>query len=259
MTLSSMTVTDNAWILSSQASMPPRLRLFCLPYAGGGAAAFARWADLLPPAVELCRVQLPGRENRWREAPFTQLAVLVETLAAVIRPYLDLPFTFFGHSLGALLSFELTRQVRRQFDLHPAQLFVSGRWAPHLPNPDPPLYQQPDAEFIDTLRQRYNNIPDVVANDPELLEIFLPLLRADVTLLDTYIYTAERPLDCPITAYGGNADQRVSRAALEAWRTHTTQSFHVRLFPGAHFYLQAEQAALLQAMSPELAALLGQL
>jgi medium-chain acyl-[acyl-carrier-protein] hydrolase len=259
MTSAAAKMTDDVWFMSSQASVKPRLRLFCLPYAGGGAATYARWSELLPAAVELCRVQLPGRENRWREAPFTQLTLLVETLAVAIRSYLDMPFAFFGHSLGALISFELARQVRRQFDLNPLQLFVSGRWAPHLPNPDPPLYQQPTAQFIDTLRQRYNNIPDVVANDPELMDIFLPLLRADVTMLDTYVYVADRPLDYPIAAYGGSLDQRVTPVALEAWRRHTTRSFHWQLFPGAHFYLQAERAPLLQAMSQELTILLSHL
>lgn len=253
-----MAMTDNSWLLSSQLSTPLRLRLFCFPYAGGGAAVFARWADLLPPGVELCRVQLPGRETRWREAPFTQLTSLVDVLTGAIRPYLDVPFAFFGHSLGALIGFELAQQARRQFDRSPAQLFVSGRWAPHLPNPDPPLYQQPDAKFIDTLRRRYNNIPEAVVNDPELMEIFLPVLRADVTMLDTYAYTPDRPLDCPITAYGGRADQRVTHAALEGWREHTTRSFHVRLFPGAHFYLQTERTALLQAMSQDLTTVMGQ-
>ena len=135
----------------------------------------------------------------------------------------------------------------------------SLNWAPHLPNPDPPLYQKPDAEFIDTLRQRYNNLPDEVANDPELMEIFLPLLRADVTMLDTHVYTAERPLDCPSIADGGSDDQCVARAALEAWREHATQSFNLQLLPGAYFYLQTERARLLQAMSQELTALLSQM
>jgi medium-chain acyl-[acyl-carrier-protein] hydrolase len=252
-----MATTDNSWILSNPSSKPSRLRLFCCPYAGGGAAAFARWAELLPSEVELCRVQLPGRETRWREAPFTSLPLLVNTLAEEIHAYLDRPFAFFGHSLGALISFELARQLRRQFDLLPLQLFVSGRWAPHLPNPDPPIYQQPEADFIAALRERYNNIPDAVVNDPELKEIFLPLLRADVTMLDTYVYAPERPLDCPITAYGGSIDRRVTSTALEAWREHTTQAFHVRLFPGGHFYLQAERVQLLHAMSQELTALLS--
>jgi medium-chain acyl-[acyl-carrier-protein] hydrolase len=138
-------------------------------------------------------------------------------------------------------------------------LFVSGRWAPHLPNPDPPIYQQPEVEFIEALRERYNNIPDAVIDDPELKAIFLPLLRADVTLLDTYVYAPERPLDCRITAYGGSADRRVTHAALEAWREYTTQSFQMRLFSGAHFYLQAERVQLLQAMSQELTVLLSEL
>ncbi len=249
---------DTTWILTSLSSVPPRLRLFCFPYAGGGAAVYARWAELLPSGVELCRVQLPGRETRWREAPFTSLPQLVDTLAAEIHAHLDRPFAFFGHSLGALISFELARQLRSRFELLPTHLFVSGRWAPHLPNPDPPIYQQPDDDLILALRERYDSLPDTVINDPELRAIFLPLLRADVTLLDTYDYQADRPLDCPITAYGGRADKRVTRAALEAWRDHTTQAFQVRLFPGAHFYLQAERVQVLQAMSRELSALLSE-
>ncbi len=257
MTLSTATAIDTAWILSNRSNAPVQLRLFCLPYAGGGAAIYARWAEALPSTMELCRVQLPGREARWREAPFTQLTSLVEALTTAIHPYLDVPFAFFGHSLGALISFELARQVRRQFELAPAHLFVSGRWAPHLSNPDPPLYQKPDAEFIEALRQRYNNLPEAVVNDPELMAIFLPLLRADVTLLDTYRYIAERPLDCAITAYGGVDDRQVTRVGLEAWRDQTTRSFQTRLFSGGHFYLQTERAQLVQAISQDLSASLS--
>ncbi len=258
MTQATNIVTNSAWIVPGPAGIKPRLRLFCLPYAGGGAAAYAQWVNRLPRDVEVCRVQLPGRENRLREAPFTSITPLVETVAEAIRPYLDRPFAIFGHSLGALTSFELVRQVRRRFDLSPAQLFVSARWAPHLPDPEPLIYQLPDAEFIATLRRRYNNIPDAVADDPELMEIFLPLLRADVTMLDTYAYTADQPFDCPITAYGGSDDRRVTRAGLEAWRAHTRQAFSVKVFPGEHFYLQGARDQLLQALSQELMALLRQ-
>lgn len=259
MTQAANTVANSAWIIPGLAGTEPRLRLFCLPYAGGGAAAYAQWVSRLPRDVEVCRVQLPGRENRLREAPFTSIVSLVETLAEAIRPYLDRPFAIFGHSLGALTSFELARRVRRRFDLSPAQLFVSARWAPHLPDPEPLIYQLPDAEFIAMLRRRYNNIPDAVVNDPELMAIFLPLLRADVTILDTYVYTADQPFDCPITVYGGSDDRRVTRAALEAWRAHTRQAFHVQVFPGAHFYLQGARDQLLQALSQELTALLDQI
>ena len=259
MTPAANTVTPSDWIMPGLTNRrAPRLRLFCLPYAGGGAATYAQWATGLPQEVEVCRVQLPGRENRWREALYTSMPRLVETLAEAIRPYLDRPFAFFGHSLGALLSFELARQVRRRYDLSPTQLFVSARWAPHWPDPEPLIYQLPDAEFSATLRRRYNNIPDAVANDPELMAIFLPLLRADVTLLDTYVYTADRPFDCPITAYGGRADRRVTRAALAAWQIHTTQAFQVQVFPGEHFYLNSAREQLWQALAQELTARLRQ-
>jgi medium-chain acyl-[acyl-carrier-protein] hydrolase len=241
-------MADAEWLIFSPPRNRPRLRLYCLPHAGGGAAVYAAWANLLPPDVELCRIQLPGRENRLREAPFDALLPLVEVVAQVLRPQLDLPFALFGHSMGALIAFELARQLRRDNGVTPAQLFVSGRWAPHWPSPDPALAQLPDAEFMAALRARYNNIPDVVANDPELLAIYVPLLRADVTLLDTYVYTSERALDCPIVALGGVDDARVPRASLEAWREHSTQPVVVQQFPGGHFYLQSERSALLNVL-----------
>ena len=247
-------MTANAeWLIFNPSRSRARLRLYCLPHAGGGAASYATWANLLPPHVELCRVQLPGRENRLREAPFAAITPLVEVLAKVLRPHLDLPFALFGHSMGALIAFELARQLRRDGGITPMQLFVSGRWAPHWPSPDPALAQLPDAEFIAALRARYNNIPDIVAGDPELLAIYVPLLRADVTLLDTYVYTPERALDCPIVALGGVDDARVPRASLEAWREHTTQSVRVRQFPGGHFYLQSGYPVLLKVLAQELA------
>lgn len=248
-------VATTDWLIFHHATSRARLRLFCLPHAGGGAAAYAAWPDLLPPDVEVCRVQLPGRENRWREAPFTVIATLVEALAEAVQPYLDLPFAFFGHSMGALIAFELTRYLRRHSTALPAQLFVSGRWAPHQPAPDTPIYQLPEAEFIAALRQRYNNIPDVVASDPELRALYIPLLRADVTLLDTYAYLPDRPLMCPIFACGGIDDRRVPRAALEEWATHTTAPLSVRQFPGGHFYLQDARSMLLQVLAQDLASL----
>ena len=241
------------WLIFSPSRGRARLRLYCLPHAGGGAAVYAAWANLLPPDVELCRVQLPCRENRRREAPFIAMTPLIEALAEELRPHLNLPFAFFGHSMGALIAFELARQLRRGGGLLPAQLFVSGRWAPHWPNPDPALAHLPDPEFIAALRVRYNNIPDIVANDPDLLAIYVPLLRADVTLLDTYVYTPDRALDCPIIALGGADDARVPRASLEAWQEHSTQSGLVQQFPGGHFYLQSGRPALLNVLAQELA------
>jgi medium-chain acyl-[acyl-carrier-protein] hydrolase len=132
------TTLNDAWVLCPKPNPQARLRLFCFPYAGGGASRFRLWPDFLPPEVEVCAIQYPGREARLGESPFTQLSPLVQTLASALRLYLNLPFVFFGHSLGALACFELARQLRRQGQPEPLHLFVSGRRAPQVPNPDPP-------------------------------------------------------------------------------------------------------------------------
>ena len=174
------------------------LRLFCFPYAGGGALVYRTWPDGLPFGVEVCAVQLPGREKRIMEPPYTRLAPLVQKLALVLIPYLDRPFTFFGHSMGALISFELVRQLRRQYGLGPAHLFVAGHRAPKIPNPGLPIYQLPEADFIARLRC-FGGLPEVVLQDAELKDVFVPLLRADIELCETYVYVTGAPFDCHIS------------------------------------------------------------
>jgi medium-chain acyl-[acyl-carrier-protein] hydrolase len=191
-----------------------------------------------------------------QEAPFTRLVPLVQTLARVLRPYLDIPFAFFGHSLGALISFELARQLRRQVDRSPARLLVAGCPAPQLSKRDPPIHQLPEALFVAELR-RLNGTPELVLRDPDLLDLFLPLLRADFELYETYTYIAEAPLDCPVSVFGGLQDRRVDRGALAAWRDHTTADCGLRMLPGDHFFLESDRWLLLQAIAQDLAPLPG--
>lgn len=231
------------------------MRLFCFPYGGGGAAAYRLWSDGLPPDIEVCRIQLPGRENRLRERPLTRLSPLVQALVEILRPYQDMPFSFFGHSVGALISFELARQLRKRDGLSPAHLFVSAFRAPQIPRRDPPIHQLPDAEFVKEVRRRYDGIPGVVLQDMEMMQLMLPVLRADMTIYDTYVYANEPPLDCPISAFGGLQDYRVRQEDLAAWRDQTRSSFTLRMFPGNHFFLQSGRELLLQAVSQELARL----
>lgn len=245
--------TTNSWIICPNPNPQARLRLFCFPYAGGGAAAYHPWAKLLPSDVELYAIRLPGRESRMREAPYVRLAPLVEDLAEVLSPYLDEPFVFFGHSMGALIAFELARHLRRQNMTQPLHLFASGHRAPQIPDPDPPLYQLPDAEFVKEMRERYNGIPQPILDSNELLQLFLPVIRSDVTILDTYHYTDEALLECPISAYGGENDPWVSYDQLDAWRDQTQSTFSLRMYPGDHFYLQSAQASLLQVLTNDLA------
>ncbi|MCA9970609.1 MAG: thioesterase [Anaerolineales bacterium] len=241
------------WIARPFPNMNARLRLFCLPYAGGGTAVYHPWGRQLPAEVELCPIRLPGREGRIAERPYDQLLPLVDALAQAIFPYLEKPFALFGHSMGALLSFELARALRRRYGRLPAHLFVSGSDAPDRLAFDPPLHTLPDPEFVAQVRDRYKGLPDVIWQNAGLMQTFLPALRADFTLIETYTCRPDAPLGMPITTYGGEQDPETSRANLAAWRSHTDRAFSLKLFPGDHFFIQSAQPALLQALSRDLA------
>lgn len=245
------------WLIRPEPRPQAELRLFCLPYAGAGAAAYRPWLAHLPPTVELLIVQLPGRESRLREQPFTHMQPLIEAVAPAVVPLLDRPYLLFGHSMGALIAFELARALRRRGAPAPSCLAVSGRRAPQLPDPDPPLHKLDDAWFVAAMVRRYNGIPKLILDDPELLRLFLPTMRADLTLIETYAYTPEPPLDCPIVAFGGRSDGRASLPELEAWGAQTLQPLGARQLPGDHFYLQGARAELLAAMLAALGAPAG--
>jgi medium-chain acyl-[acyl-carrier-protein] hydrolase len=241
----------NLWFARPGTNPQARLRLFCFPYAGGGALIYRSWHKFLPRDVELLAVQLPGRETRLKEAPFTGLFTLVRTVAPVLLPLLDKPFAFFGHSLGALLSFEMARQIRREYGMRPAHLFVSGRGAPHLRRVHSPIHALPEAELVEELRN-LNGTPEAVLEHKELLKLVLPALRADFSLCENYEYYDEEPLDCPISTYGGLEDKDTGVDRLEAWRDQTTASFSLSTFPGDHFFLHSSQSLLLERLSEEL-------
>ena len=227
-------------------------RLFCLPFAGGGAAAFYPWTNRLLPDIELVRVHLPGRENRLRELPVTRVASLVNSLVAELVAYMDRPFAIYGHSMGALIAFELARELRRWHYPLPAHLFVSGFRAPHLPPVEPPFAHLTEVEFIHRVRQ-YGGIPDLVAQHEELMEIFLPILRADFEITETYVFEAEPPLEFPLTALGGLADPKVSCDRIRAWEMHTCRGFQSHFFPGGHFFIQSSEESVLDLINLTLA------
>lgn len=246
-----MSAQTNKWLDCSRLKSHAKARLFCFPYAGGAASIYRNWSQRLPMSIEVCPVQIPGRGNRLSEAPYSNLFTLVEALGEVLLPYLDRPFAFFGHSMGALIGFELAHLLRDANKPEPTQLFVSGRCAPQAGKKDDPTYKLPEAEFIEELR-RLKGTPAEALEQPELMQMMLPILRADFEICQTYEYSHETPLTCPIKAYGGLQDDEVSREDLEAWSRHTTASTRLRMFPGDHFFLHSSEQALLQTLARDL-------
>ncbi len=238
----------NSWVICPKPNPQTALRLFCFPYAGSSSLIFRTWPDSLPTNVEVCAIELPGRGRQINLPPFNKIELLVDAIASHIQPYLDKPFAFFGHSMGGLVSFELARLLRKKHSISPVHLFVSGRRAPQIPHSKPPIHNLSEPAFIEELRH-LNGTPKTVLENTELMQLFLPVLRADFAVLETYVYTPEPPLECPITAFGGLQDLEVSCDELQAWQNQTTGAFSLQTFPGDHFFLYSAQNLLLGSLA----------
>jgi surfactin synthase thioesterase subunit len=222
-------------------------RLFCFSHAGGNASVYAPWARALGDRpIEVVAAQLPGRNGDRHEAPSGDLDRLVNDLADAIGPLADRPYGLFGHSLGALVAFELARHLRDRGVGGPAHLFVSGAHAPQLPSDGAPLrFIEGDSAFLEAVAAKYGGVPRIVLEQADLRVAVVPALRADLALTETYTYRDAPPLTCPIAAYAGALDPIVSEEGLAGWREHTTGEFTCRRFAGHHFYLNRERDALL--------------
>lgn len=247
-----MTSSPNPWVLRPRPNPGAALRLFCLPFAGGGAQEFQTWPASLPPEVELCAVNLPGRGRRFREAPHRRLAALVSDLSAGLAPFCDRPFALFGHSMGAYLAFELARAHHRLGTRAPRHLFVSGAGAPQLPDRHK-FHVLADDGFLDAI-QRMNGIDPALLASTELVELMLPVIRADFELVETYVCEDGLPLTCPISVYGGSSDWVVPADRLAPWRAQTTAACRVEMFGGDHFFLRSAQRELLGSITACLSA-----
>lgn len=243
-------VNNISWLSCYKPNPAATVRLFCFPYAGSSALIYRDWTRSFPEWIEVCPVQLPGRGARLHEPPLVRMDQVVKSLLREMRSYLTKPFAFFGHSMGAVIGFEITRLLRRENARLPVHLFISGRGAPQTIAPKPPTYNLPDAAFKQEL-QRLKGTPAEVLAHPELMEVVMPLLRADFELIQTYTYTYERPLNIPLTALGGLEDD-ISRQNLEDWRAETTGPFSFRMFTGDHFYLTTNQELLPRILAEEL-------
>jgi medium-chain acyl-[acyl-carrier-protein] hydrolase len=242
---------SSPWLTHVKAKQGARVRLFCFPYAGSAAHIFRSWSSNLPETVDVLPVQLPGRGNRLSHPLFHRLPLLVRAAAEAFLPHLDLPFAFFGHSMGALIAFEVSRHLQHVYNLEPVHLFVSGHQAPQSIVNASPSYNLPRDEFLKHLA-RLRGTPTEVLEQPELLELVLPILRADFEVSETYNYEPSLPLNCPITALGGTEDTNVETKALQAWSEQTRAHFSVHIFPGDHFFIHSSQTLLLRFLSSKL-------
>lgn len=252
------TTAKTAWIVVPVPNPSARLRLICFPHAGGGPSMYASWPRALPPEIELCAVQCPGREGRLGEPPVTSWEELVDRLSEALTPWTQDRFILFGHSLGAIFAYEIACRLSLKQRGRFTQLFVSGCRAPHLPLEEPFVHGLPKPDFVQALN-RLDGTPAEILQCPELLEHFMPALRADFLLWETYRYRRGDPLTEPISVYGGRQDALVTAPMLHAWRRHTSSTFRCAMFDGGHFFLKDERAAVLAELSRDVRAIADRL
>jgi surfactin synthase thioesterase subunit len=250
-------ILGSSWLYRMMPREAAALRLFCFPYAGAAASAFRLWPAGLPDDIDVCAIQLPGRANRLREPPLSSIPEMVDAVVEAMADHLDRPFVLFGHSMGGLLAFEVAHELAARGWTAPRHLIVSARRAPLAPDPSSLLHVLPDTAFVAEIQRRYGGIPEEILAHADVLALLLPCLRADITALETHRPPQRPPLNCPLSVFGGADDRFVSPIHIAGWRRETTGRFDMRVFPGGHFYLDAQRAEVLADVSARLAPFTG--
>lgn len=242
----------NNWIVIPKPNRSAKIKLFCLPFAGGNTSAFRTWGHHLPDYIEVNAVEIPGRGHRLAEPLTTVMEHLVFGIAKGIREQIDRPFALFGHSMGALVGFELAHYLKEHFNTDAAHLFFSGHGAPDTLSPKKPMYNLPEAEFLEIIKS-YNGMPKEVLDHIELMHLMIPVLRSDFQICETYTYHRHRKnLDSPLTIFAGLDDRWSPKTDLEAWQKHSSGPFNLRMFPGDHFYFDNSKSLVLEAIAKDL-------
>ncbi|MER8014049.1 thioesterase II family protein [Streptomyces griseoluteus] len=236
----------NPWLNGRPPTTPPERHLYCFPHSGGLPAEYIRWGQYLS-GTQVYGVCLPGRGGRIAEPPLTDLDTVVHALLAETR--FVAPYDLFGHSLGALVAYQTTRELAARGLPLPERLIVSAFPAPHLPRHGARLSGLPDAELIAVLNERYGGIPPQVAADPELLAVLLPAFRADFALLENHRHRESGPLPVPLVVLGGAADG-ITADQLDAWDRHSTAPVRRHTFQGGHFYFRDDMASVAAVLTP---------
>ncbi|MEV5241987.1 alpha/beta fold hydrolase [Streptomyces cinnamoneus] len=241
--------TESIWLRRYGTLKPPRLRLLCLPHAGGSAGFFHSWGRAFGSDVEVMAARYPGRQERIADPFITEMEPLADAIAGELRSFLDAPLALFGHSMGASLAYEITLRLQDQHGVAPAALLVSGRKPPHLLTPRPDL---DDDEVLAEVR-RLGGTDAVVLDDPDLRELVLPAITTDFRIVARYAARPGVPLPCPVYAYVGDGDEDVDVESMRGWADLAPQGFGLRVLPGDHFYLAEQRNALIDDIRARLA------
>ncbi len=243
-----MNNNTSSWFTTYNLPVKNKKKVFAFPYSGAGASAYHQWANYFNQrGIDFIGVRLPARENRLGEKPLSHLPVLIDALVSEIIPLLNKPFVFFGHSLGSLIAFELCRALRKKGVALPTHLFVSAFHPPSLPNPNKALHQLAQNDFIDGIRA-YGNTPEKVLSNTLLMDLFLPMLRADFALHETYHYKKESPLACPITVFKGREDSFAKAKYMSDWQQQTQSHYEEVEYDGGHFFIDEYKESISQQL-----------
>jgi surfactin synthase thioesterase subunit len=251
--MSITTTHASKWFLVTRPKPRARYRLFCFPYAGGSATAYANWEELLPEDIELVAIQPPGRGNRFNERLITSVEEAVSQIRDAIRPWLDRPYLLYGHSLGSVVSFELLHSLKANGLPLPVRYCSGARRAPHTAPRIAPIHDYPLAQFKTELK-KLNGTPDIVLNNPELMDIFVPILRTDFKAAYAYHRAPDIKLDCAASIFGGAKDDIVPQEDLTGWQEHFRKPIDLRVFAGGHFFLEDDRELVVSAICKELVA-----
>jgi len=243
---------QNPWIVRRVPRDSAAVRLFCVPHAGAGSVIYRDWFTAFPESIDVCVIEPPGRLARRREPAPTDIPQFTSAFSAALEDYLDVPFAFFGYSLGALMAFECARALRRDKQREPQALIVAAHKAPQLPLKLPPISQQSKPLFVNELERRYGPLEPAIKSEPELLDAVVDIMRVDLGMLERYQHQPEAPFSCPIVAIGGTEDTSLDAEALQAWQAHTSGAFRTEWIPGGHFFLRQHPQKLRALIQAEL-------